>query len=62
VDDEGRSLPLGGSAGWHLLALSGGHALDLFGEWDGHRFWPLAAFAGGTFVHLPSPPAAETAW
>ena len=58
VDDEGRSLPLGGSAGWHLLALSGGHALDLFGEWDGHRLWPLAAHADGTFVHFPGQSAA----
>jgi hypothetical protein len=52
VDEARRSLPLGGRAGWHLLALSGGHPLELFGEWDGHRLWPLAARANGSFVHL----------
>jgi hypothetical protein len=26
---------------WHLLALSGGHEIELFGEWNGKTFYPL---------------------
>ena len=29
--------------GWELLALSGGHPLTLFGEWDGQYYLPLSA-------------------
>jgi hypothetical protein len=29
---------------WHLLALSGGRPLELFGEWDSRFFFPLAAW------------------
>jgi hypothetical protein len=36
--------------GWTMLALSGGHQVDLFGEWNGEHFWPLSAFADGRFV------------
>lgn len=28
---------------WSLLALSGGHPIELMGEWDGHVLQPLAA-------------------
>ena len=40
------------SAGWHLLALSGGHPLDVFSEWDGFSFWPLTVLADGRLVAL----------
>jgi len=36
--------------GWTMLALSGGHQIDVFGEWDGDHLWPLSAFADGRFV------------
>lgn len=44
VDADGHSLPLGGTEQlWlHLLALSGGQAITLFGEWDGTTFTPLS--------------------
>jgi SWIM zinc finger len=29
--------------GWHLLGLSGGKPLTLFGEWDGDTFFPFSA-------------------
>lgn len=32
---------------WRLLALSGGHLISLFGEWDGRTFRPLTAVAAG---------------
>ncbi len=49
--DLGVALPLrlpNDQRGWHLLALSGGQPLALFGEWDGRAlrvlsYWPLAA-------------------
>ncbi|GAA4506362.1 hypothetical protein GCM10023172_35540 [Hymenobacter ginsengisoli] len=49
--DSGAALPLrlpDEQRGWHLLALSGGQPLALFGEWDGQAFralshWQVAA-------------------
>lgn len=49
--------------GWHLLALSGGQPLALFGEWDGRAFrvlsyWQPAAEEGATgSVAGAAPPA-----
>jgi hypothetical protein len=31
--------------GWQLFALSGGHPITVFGEWNGDDFLPLSAFA-----------------
>jgi hypothetical protein len=39
-------------AGWQLLALSGGHPLSLFGEWDGSALLPLSAWIEDRFVVL----------
>lgn len=53
-DQGGHALPLARqfASGWHLLALSGGHALALFGEWDGQALLPLSAWAEGQFRAL----------
>lgn len=51
LDSQGQLLPLhptfaqNPQAPWHLLALSGGHPLWLFGEWDGQHFWPHLSLA-----------------
>ncbi|HYE72986.1 MAG TPA: SWIM zinc finger family protein, partial [Blastocatellia bacterium] len=37
---------------WELLAVSGGHAIDLFGEWDSDHLLPLSVWAEGRFVKL----------
>lgn len=52
-DDERRVWPLAPRypAGWELLALSGGHPLNLMAEWDGEFLWPLAV-VGERFVRL----------
>jgi SWIM zinc finger len=42
-DRAGHRLPLRGNNGWRLLALSGGHAIRITGEWDGHSLLALAA-------------------
>ncbi|WP_041938716.1 MULTISPECIES: SWIM zinc finger family protein [Frankia] len=48
-DRAGQALALTADAGarwgWHLLALGGGHPLDLGVEWDGFELVPLAAMA-----------------
>jgi hypothetical protein len=33
-----------GTPYWHLLAKSGGHPVDIFGEWDGQCFWPMGVW------------------
>ncbi|HSP81265.1 MAG TPA: SWIM zinc finger family protein, partial [Myxococcaceae bacterium] len=51
-DGTGAAVRLGPGDPWRLLALSGGHPLDVFGEWDGEEFRPLSAFAEGRFLPL----------
>jgi len=51
LDEERCAVPLS-AAGWRLLALSGGHPIALFGEWDGAAFLPLSAWAEGEFAPL----------
>ncbi|HVW33441.1 MAG TPA: SWIM zinc finger family protein [Acidimicrobiia bacterium] len=47
------SLPLNaGSAVLTLLALSGGHPVDVFGEWNGYDLTPLSVAADGSLVSL----------
>lgn len=54
-DQDGSSFPLAGVDHWMLLALSGGHPLDLCGEWDGRCFLPLAAIHAGRYHGLREP-------
>ncbi len=41
--DGGEMLPLllSQEMAWRLLSVTGGRAVDLFGEWDGHRLRPV---------------------
>ncbi len=64
-DRLGQALPLAADTaavwGWHLLAVGGGHPLDLVVEWDGFDVVPLAAAPSrpqpGTELPAPiSPP------
>jgi hypothetical protein len=48
-DPEGRGLPLAGKPPWKLLAVSGGHPVDLCGEWDGRRLRPLSIVHEGQY-------------
>ena len=54
TDVSGKMLPMHTSerTGWSLIALGGGHPLDLFGEWNGRFFRPLSAVAEGRLVSL----------
>jgi hypothetical protein len=58
---DGARLPLAGSAGWQLAALSGGHPIDVFGEWDGYSVWPLSVVVDGRCVPLRATPLLDAA-
>ncbi|MEM7554430.1 MAG: SWIM zinc finger family protein [Cyanobacteria bacterium P01_A01_bin.84] len=51
-DIENHQLPikLKFAKCWNLLALSSGHPIDIFGEWDGEYFLPLSIFVNNTFI------------
>ena len=55
ADPAGQSLPIAAadSAGWSLLALSGGRLLTVFGEWDGEQLRVLSVLAEGRFIMFP---------
>ncbi len=36
--------------GWQLLAISGGHPINVFGEWNCNCFFPLSAWAEDYFI------------
>jgi len=51
-DRRGLGLPFQSDHCWNLLAISGGHPVDVAVEWD-HRFLaPLAVVADGVFQEL----------
>ena len=49
---SGEAIRLGPGERWRLLALSGGHPLAVFGEWDGEVFQPLSALVEGRLYPL----------
>lgn len=54
VDEAQRVLPMTVPAytGWALLAVSGGRAVNVFGEWDGYLFQPLSVITDDTAHNL----------
>ena len=54
LDKEQHYIPVPGNAslGWQLLALSGGHPIDVFGEWTGTQLLPLSTLCENRFVSL----------
>ncbi|MCK9875516.1 SWIM zinc finger family protein [Frankia sp. Ag45/Mut15] len=61
-DRDGQALPLAGDIaagwGWWLLAVGGGHRLDLAVEWDGFALTPLSAVRSPVQAPAPAVPAA----
>ncbi len=53
-DADSTVLPLhpGFQHTWELLAMSGGHPVGIFGEWDGHALMPLSVWSDGRFVNF----------
>ena len=51
-DARGAALPLAKGEHWQLLALSGGHPVDLASEWDGESLLPLGIMAEGAYYML----------
>jgi hypothetical protein len=54
VDAAAATVPLPAqlAEGWHLLALSGGGTINVFGEWDGEVLRPLTVAAGAATYTL----------
>ena len=54
VDRDGRKIPLhpAFSDFWRLCAISGGHPVTVFGEWDGYTLRPLSVLAQGRICPL----------
>jgi hypothetical protein len=55
-DSAGYLLPITPrfEKGWQLLAISGGHPINVFGEWNGKDFLPLSALAQDKFISFSS--------
>lgn len=49
IDCQGRAIPLAGREHWKTLAVSGGNAVDLTGEWDGYALRPLGMYFDNAF-------------
>lgn len=52
-DARGEALPVRGSDPWVLLAVSGGHPVDVAVEWDTRTLRPLGVLAGGRYEPIP---------
>jgi hypothetical protein len=54
VDSHQKYLPLSIEMDnfWKLMAISGGHPLQIFGEWTGSAFLPLTLFSAGRIIEL----------
>lgn len=46
------TLSMKGNQAWKLLAISGGQAISIFGEWDGQALHPISAFIDNRLVKL----------
>lgn len=55
VDRDRAAIPLGGTGTWSLLAISGGHPIDVAGEWDGRVLRPLFASTWPEFLTWSRP-------
>ena len=57
-DLQGTELPVRpyGEDGWIMLATSGGHAIDVFGEWTGDAFVPMSVLSDDGFLELARNP------
>jgi hypothetical protein len=51
-DTAGHALPLAPGDYWDLLALSGGHPVDLAAEWDGTALLPLGLVVDGAYHQI----------
>jgi hypothetical protein len=53
LDEAQAELPLSPFPDiWRLVALSGGHPIDLFAEWDGHSLLPVCVCVEERFIEL----------
>ncbi len=52
IDSSNHSVPINQSfeKWWHLVSLSGGEPIEVFGEWNGTSIFPLSACVDGRFI------------
>lgn len=66
TDKNQRTVParMQEDFGWKLLAISGGHPVNVFGEWDGKEMLILSGMSDDRFVHFTLLPLErkEPAW
>lgn len=57
VDAKGEGLPINPqfTQGWQLMAIGGGAAISVFGEWNGEFWLPLSAIAQNRFIRFDRP-------
>ncbi len=51
-DQQGNALPFVSDESWQILALSGGHPIDIASEWHGKHLLPLAVWIEDEYVLL----------
>jgi len=58
TDSNQQSIPaqLKEDFAWKLLAISGGHPISVFGEWNGKELSIMSAMVEDRFVHFTLPP------
>lgn len=58
IDKNKKQIPIkiNEDATWKLIALSGGHPINVFGEWDGKELFVLSITAEDRFVHFTAVP------
>jgi len=54
LDKDQKIIPVfqNENAKWKILAASGGHAVNIFGEWSGEKLLPLSLTIGNQFIAL----------
>lgn len=54
LDENGEGIPVQNRSfsGWKLLALSGGHPIQVFGEWTGQHFVPFTVMTNSQWINL----------
>ena len=52
INDRLLSLRTNAIDAWKLMALSGGHPITIFGEWNGRSILPISAWAEGRYVQI----------
>ncbi|MFC9893988.1 DUF5691 domain-containing protein [Nocardia sp. NPDC127579] len=60
AESSGAALPFAADQGpWHLLGISGGHPVTVFGEWTSAGLVPISVFTAGEVIDLETESAQQ---